>query len=141
MKYREEDWKMKVLVTGATGHVGSELVKQLSQRNARVRVLVRKATGAFPAGVEVAVGDLLDPISVRNAMEGADKLYLLNAVTPDELTQGLIAYDDQPRVAEGARWQSRHAKRGGRMIVSLHSRALTALQRSKQEAVRGKTAY
>ena len=84
---------MKILVTGATGHVGSELVKQLSQRNASVRVLVRKAGTAFPEGVEVAVGDLLDPISVRSAMNGVDKLYLLNAVTPDELTQGLIAYD------------------------------------------------
>lgn len=84
---------MKILVTGATGHVGSEVVKQLSLRSANVRVLVRKAGTAFPAGVEVAVGDLLDPNSVRNAMTGVGKLYLLNAVTPDELTQGLIAYD------------------------------------------------
>ena len=84
---------MKILVTGATGHVGSELVKQLRLRNATVRVLVRKASTAFPDGVEIAVGDLLDPVSVRKAMSGVDKLYLLNAVTPDELTQGLIAYD------------------------------------------------
>jgi uncharacterized protein YbjT (DUF2867 family) len=84
---------MKILVTGATGHVGSELVKALSKRNAEVRVLVRKAGAAFPDGVEVSIGDLLDPVSVRKAMTGVDKLYLLNAVTPDELTQGLIAYD------------------------------------------------
>ena len=84
---------MKILVTGATGHVGSEVVRQLSLRNANVRVLVRKTGTAFPEGVEVAVGDLLDPISVRSAMTGVDKLYLLNAVTPDELTQGLIAYN------------------------------------------------
>jgi len=36
---------------------------------------------------------LLDPVSVERAMRGVDKLYLLNAVAPDELTQGLIAYD------------------------------------------------
>ncbi len=84
---------MTILVTGASGHVGSELVKQLSSRNAKIRVLVRKDTATFPAGVEIAVGDLLDPVSVRNAMKGVDKLYLLNAVTPDELTQGLLAYD------------------------------------------------
>jgi len=68
-------------------------VKQLRLRHANVRVLVRKAGTAFPEGVEVAVGDLLDPISVRDAMSGVDKLYLLNAVTPDELTQGLLAYN------------------------------------------------
>jgi len=44
-------------------------------------------------GVEVAVGDLLDPVSIERALQDVDKLYLLNAVTPDELTQGLIAYD------------------------------------------------
>jgi uncharacterized protein YbjT (DUF2867 family) len=47
----------------------------------------------MPEGVEVIQGDLLDPISVRKALDGVDKLYLLNAVVPDELTQGLIAYD------------------------------------------------
>jgi uncharacterized protein YbjT (DUF2867 family) len=41
----------------------------------------------------MVVGDLLDPVSIEKALVGVDKLYLLNAVTPDELTQGLIAYD------------------------------------------------
>ena len=85
--------QMKILVTGGTGHVGSEVVKELRKRDADVRVLVRKRGPAFPSDVEVAIGDLLDPVSVRKAMDGVSKLYLLNAVTPDELTQGLIAYD------------------------------------------------
>ena len=84
---------MKILVTGGTGRVGSEVVKELQKRKADIRLLVRKEDTATPAGVEKAVGDLLDPVSVRKAMEGVDKLYLLNAVLPDELTQGLIAYD------------------------------------------------
>jgi uncharacterized protein YbjT (DUF2867 family) len=84
---------MKILVTGGTGHVGSEVVKELQKRNADVRILMRKNDAAAPAGVEVAIGDLLDPVSVQEAMDGVDKLYLLNAVLPDELTQGLIAYD------------------------------------------------
>jgi uncharacterized protein YbjT (DUF2867 family) len=84
---------MKILVTGGTGHVGSEVVKELQKRKADIRLLVRKEDTATPAGVEKAVGDLLDPVSVQKAMEGIDKLYLLNAVLPDELTQGLIAYD------------------------------------------------
>ena len=84
---------MKILVTGGTGHVGSEVVKELQKRKADIRLLVRKEDTPIPAGVEKAVGDLLDPVSVQKAMEGVDKLYLLNAVLPDELTQGLIAYD------------------------------------------------
>jgi uncharacterized protein YbjT (DUF2867 family) len=84
---------MKILAIGGTGTVGSEVVKELKKRNADVRILVRKKDTASPEGVEVAVGDLLDPVSVQQALHGVDKLYLLNAVTPDELTQGLIAYD------------------------------------------------
>src|SRR5277367_3541576 len=84
---------MKILAIGGTGNVGSEVVKELKKRNADVRILVRKKDTASPEGVEVAVGDLLDPVSVQQALRGVDKLYLLNAVTPDELTQGLIAYD------------------------------------------------
>jgi uncharacterized protein YbjT (DUF2867 family) len=84
---------MKILVIGGTGHVGSEVVKELNKRNADVRMLVRKAEVKSPPGVETVVGDLLDPVSIEKALKGVDKLYLLNAVTSDELTQGLIAYD------------------------------------------------
>jgi uncharacterized protein YbjT (DUF2867 family) len=84
---------MKILVIGGTGHVGSEVVKELKNRDADVRVLVRKTDEKSLPGVEVVVGDLLDPVSIEKAMNDVDKLYLLNAVTPDELTQGLIAYD------------------------------------------------
>ena len=84
---------MKILVTGGTGRIGSEVLRELKKRGADVRVLVRKKGTSLPDGVEVAVGDLLDPVSVQKAMDGVDKLYLLNAVLPDELTQGLIAYD------------------------------------------------
>jgi uncharacterized protein YbjT (DUF2867 family) len=84
---------MKILVTGGTGRIGSVVLRELKKRGADVRVLVRKKGTSLPDGVEVAVGDLLDPVSVQRAMDGVDKLYLLNAVSPDELTQGLIAYD------------------------------------------------
>jgi len=85
---------MKVLVTCGTGTVGTAVVRELSQRGADLRVLARKQpeAGRLPAEVEVALGDLLDPVSVEKAMQGVDKLFLLNAVTPDELTQALIVY-------------------------------------------------
>jgi uncharacterized protein YbjT (DUF2867 family) len=86
--------QMKVLVTGATGNVGSRLVPELIKRGADVRIFTRKQPiqGAFPKEVEVAVGDLLDPDSVKRAMEGIDKLFLLNAVGQSELMEALIGF-------------------------------------------------
>jgi uncharacterized protein YbjT (DUF2867 family) len=85
---------MKTVVIGGTGNVGGAVVKELVRRGANVRVLARKQPeqGKLPAGVEVAVGDLLNPDSVEQAMQSVDKLFLLNAVVADELTQALIAY-------------------------------------------------
>lgn len=87
---------MKILIIGGTGLVGSAVVKESLKRGAKVRVFARKksaVTHADQGDAEVVLGDLLEPKTVEKALEGVDKLYLLNAVTPDELTQGLIAYD------------------------------------------------
>jgi uncharacterized protein YbjT (DUF2867 family) len=84
---------MKVLAIGGAGNVGSEVVKELLKRNVQVDVLVRKQDARIPEGARAVSGDLLDPVSVEKALDAVDKLYLLNAVTPDELTQGLVAYD------------------------------------------------
>jgi uncharacterized protein YbjT (DUF2867 family) len=86
--------RMKILAVGGTGNVGSAVVKELVKRKADVRVLVRKKDVAskMPENVELAEGDLLDPPAVEKALEGVQKLYLLNAVTPDELTQALITF-------------------------------------------------
>ncbi|MGO6939892.1 SDR family oxidoreductase [Rhizobium johnstonii] len=83
---------MTILVTGATGNVGRQVVEHLVKRGADVRALVRDPSKAdFPAGVSVAQGDFLDVDSLRNAMSGVSTLFLLNAVVPDEFTQALIA--------------------------------------------------
>ncbi|WP_225031198.1 NmrA/HSCARG family protein [Paraburkholderia sp. XV] len=83
---------MTILVTGATGTVGRQVVEQLVKRGAEVRALVRDPAKAdFPAGVTAAQGDLLDPDSLRRALSGVSALFLLNAVVPDEFTQALIA--------------------------------------------------
>lgn len=83
---------MKVLAIGGAGNVGSEVVKELLKKDVQVDVLVRKQDAKVPSGARAVIGDLLDPASIEESLHGADKLYLLNAVTPDELTQGLIAY-------------------------------------------------
>ncbi|MGV3682113.1 MAG: SDR family oxidoreductase [Acidovorax sp.] len=82
-----------ILVTGATGTVGRQVVQQLARRGANVRALVRDLTkaGDLPAGVTAVQGDLLDVDSLRAAFQGVDTLFLLNAVVPDEFTQALVA--------------------------------------------------
>jgi uncharacterized protein YbjT (DUF2867 family) len=83
---------MTILVTGATGAVGSQVVEQLVKRGANVRALLRNPAKAnFPAGVNVVKGDLLDVDSLRSAFSGVSTLFLLNAVVSDEFTQALIA--------------------------------------------------
>ena len=66
---------MKILVTGATGKVGSRLAKRLAQRGDRVRALVRDTTRAADlreVGIELALGDLLDADSLPAAVRGVD---------------------------------------------------------------------
>jgi uncharacterized protein YbjT (DUF2867 family) len=83
---------MTILVTGATGNVGRQVIKHLVQRGAKVRALVRDPAKAdFPAGVDVVQGDLLDVDALRRAFDGVSALFLLNAVVPDEFTQALVA--------------------------------------------------
>ena len=83
---------MTILVTGATGRVGRHVVQQLTDRGAKVRVLVRDpAKTDFPSQVEIAKGDLLDIDALRAAFKGVRTLFLLNAVAGDEFTQALVA--------------------------------------------------
>ena len=82
---------MTVLVTGSTGTVGQKVVAGLIAKGARVRALARDPGKTnFPAEVDVVKGDLLDPVSLRAALAGVSTLFLLNAVTPDEVSQALI---------------------------------------------------
>jgi uncharacterized protein YbjT (DUF2867 family) len=57
---------MRILVTGATGTVGAELVMLLSRDNHHVRAVSRKpGLGEPPAGVEAVAADLNDPATSR----------------------------------------------------------------------------
>lgn len=66
---------MRILVTGATGKVGSRLSKRLAQRGDRVRGLVRdrqRALDVCDARLELAEGDLLEVDSLAAALRGVD---------------------------------------------------------------------
>jgi nucleoside-diphosphate-sugar epimerase len=73
-------WRPAVLVTGATGFLGANLVCRLLSEGARVRALVRssvKARRLAGQGAQVVVGDITDRATVRSAVDGVDVVYHL----------------------------------------------------------------
>jgi uncharacterized protein YbjT (DUF2867 family) len=73
---------MTFLITGATGDIGSKVVKQLLQRGERPRIFVRdaaKAHAMFDGPVEVFLGDLGDAASLQQALQGVGTLFLVNS--------------------------------------------------------------
>jgi dihydroflavonol-4-reductase len=81
---------MKVLVTGATGFIGGNLVRALLRKGYAVRALVRPESdrrNIAGLDIEVAAGDLTDPSSLPPALAGCDGLFHAAAVytfwTPD----------------------------------------------------------
>ena len=79
-----------ILVTGASGFLGSELVKQLVANNESVRIIVRPSSdishlASIKDKIEIMEGDILDVPSLEIAMDGIEKIYHSAAV---------IGYDD-----------------------------------------------
>lgn len=68
-----------ILVTGATGTVGSEVLRQLVQRDAAVRAMARNPERVTTPGVEVVAGDFGDPESLAKALTGIETVFLLTA--------------------------------------------------------------
>jgi uncharacterized protein YbjT (DUF2867 family) len=75
-----------LLLTGATGQVGSALLDRLLAEGAPVRCLVRdpRRLGPRRVRVQIALGDLADPPSFRNAMRGVDTVVHLAASIRDQ---------------------------------------------------------
>ena len=72
---------MNILITGATGDVGSRVVNRLLQRDVPPRIFVRdrnRARAIFGDRVEIFTGDLAEPSSLAPALEGIEALYLVN---------------------------------------------------------------
>jgi uncharacterized protein YbjT (DUF2867 family) len=78
----------KMLVTGATGNVGSLVVRELQGRGISVRAFVRdpdKAAAMLDDGVELVFGDFSNPESVRRALEGVEGVFLACANDPRQV--------------------------------------------------------
>jgi uncharacterized protein YbjT (DUF2867 family) len=83
---------MAILIVGSTGQIGSQILPHLTNNGLDVRALSRSpAIRTFPEGIKSVKGDLLEPDSIRQALKGVTTLFLLNSVSEDELTKGLIA--------------------------------------------------
>jgi uncharacterized protein YbjT (DUF2867 family) len=69
-----------ILVTGATGNVGAELVGALAGAGEQVRALIRRDAdrAMLPAGVDAFVGDLNQPETLAGAVEGVGAIHLLS---------------------------------------------------------------
>lgn len=81
-----------ILVTGATGNIGSEVVRALAAAGEPVRALVRRPDAVpLPDGVEAVTGDLNRPESMTGALDGARAAFLLPG------------YDDMPGLVAEAR--------------------------------------
>jgi uncharacterized protein YbjT (DUF2867 family) len=75
-----------ILLTGATGNVGSQVLRRLTAKGERVRVLVRdpRRLGSERVRVQIALGDLSDPASFRNALRGVQTVVHLAASIRDQ---------------------------------------------------------
>jgi uncharacterized protein YbjT (DUF2867 family) len=85
-----------ILVTGATGNAGSQVVRALLERNRDVRVFARdadRARGLFDGAAELAFGNFDDPVSVSRALDGVETVFLSGADDPRRVGWETAAID------------------------------------------------
>jgi uncharacterized protein YbjT (DUF2867 family) len=125
-----------ILVIGATGTVGNEVVRQLLARGEQPRAFVRsenRARQRLGDHVELAVGDLDQPETIENALARVDRLFLLTRQSSRQL-------DQERRVLAAARRGGvghvvklsvfRADEQASLQIARLHRQAEHALERS-----------
>ncbi|NTW10784.1 MAG: SDR family oxidoreductase [Chlorobiaceae bacterium] len=118
----------KILVTGATGFIGSRLVKKLVDTPDRIFILARKtsdlsALSGLLDKIKIVYGDITDPVSVDSAVQGMDYIYHTAGLTymGDKQTKLLYRIN-----VEGTRNILRSAIAGGVKRV-LHVSSISAL--------------
>jgi uncharacterized protein YbjT (DUF2867 family) len=84
---------LPILITGATGHVGSHLISLLHEKGYSVRTLVRDRTRAagLPDDIKVVVGDLAQPETLPAAFAGVERVFLLDSSQGLDHTRNVVA--------------------------------------------------
>jgi uncharacterized protein YbjT (DUF2867 family) len=107
----------KILITGATGNVGSAVLDILSSTDANLRALVHdepKAQSLRDRGVEAILGDFLDPESLAPALEGVGTVLLITPIHPEQVRQAANVIeaardsDNDPRIVRLSVAQASH---------------------------------
>jgi (4-alkanoyl-5-oxo-2,5-dihydrofuran-3-yl)methyl phosphate reductase len=120
-----------ILITGATGNIGSELVKLLVAKGEAVRVISRdeKKVSHLDPSVERVIGDRHDPSIVRKAVQGADKVFML-AVLFDKNHEA-----DRLLVEEAKQAGARQIVMISSGTVRMEGNAIGQLHREKEQIV------
>jgi uncharacterized protein YbjT (DUF2867 family) len=85
-----------ILVTGATGNVGSAVVAELTAKGTPFRAFVRdeqRARARLGSDVELAVGDFDDPGSIARALDGVEAVFLSSADQPNKVAHETAVID------------------------------------------------
>ncbi len=105
----------QILITGATGNIGTELSKQLAQQNVPFRAMVRSAEDAKKLntfeGIEIVEGDFNDLPSLEKALQGIERAFLLtNSSEKAESLQSNFVEAAQraglPHLVKLSQWQA-----------------------------------
>ena len=121
---------MRILVSGATGHVGPELISLLLERGHSVRAIVRN--GSMPpergGDVETFAGDLSDAGTLRPALAGVDGVFLLSGYDD----AGLVREMQAAEVSRAALLSSSAAPTGdlSNAVAAYHIRSERAMEQS-----------
>ncbi|MDJ0341717.1 NAD(P)H-binding protein [Streptomyces sp. H10-C2] len=133
----EHEESAMILVTGATGNVGRQVVSHLRDQGAAFRALARDPGAAgLPGGTEVVAGDLSDPGSLHAALDGVDTVFLVWPFLDTEAAPAVLdAVGKHARRIVYLSMLGAQEDTGGQAdpITSFHSRMERLIERSGLE--------